>query len=90
VLLFAPTLRFPEELRAKPIAGEVVVQFRVNEKGRVDASSMQVLHSEHELFTAAVRNALPRFRFEAARAASPGSKPHAAWVQFRAEFTARN
>jgi TonB family protein len=90
VLVFAPTLRFPDELRTKPIHGEVVVQFRVNEKGRVEASSMQVLHSEHELFTAAVRNALPRFRFEAARATSPGSKPQAAWVQFRAEFTARN
>ena len=90
VLVFAPALRFPDELRTKSIEGEVVVQFRVNEKGRVEASSMQVLHSEHELFTAAVRNALPRFRFDAARATSPGSKPQAAWVQFRAEFTARN
>ena len=90
VLVYAPTLRFPDELRARPIDGEVVVQFRVNEKGRVDASSMQVLHSEHDLFTSAVRNALPRFRFEPARSASSGAKPQVAWVQFRAEFNARN
>ena len=90
VLVFAPTLRFPDELRAKPIDGEVVVQFRVNDKGRVDASSMQVLRSEHALFTAAVRNVLPRFRFQPARSAAPGSKPQSAWVQFRAEFTARH
>jgi TonB family protein len=90
VLVYAPTLRFPDELRARPIDGEVIVQFRVNEKGRVDASSMQVLHSEHDLFTSAVRNALPRFRFEPARSVSSGSKPQVAWVQFRAEFTARN
>ena len=89
VLVFAPTLRFPDELRARPIDGEVVVQFRVNEKGRVEASSMQVLQSQHELFTAAVRNVLPRFRFEPARSTAPGSKPQAAWVQFRAQFAAR-
>ena len=90
VLLFAPALRFPDELRARPIDGEVVVQFRVNEKGRVEASSMQVLQSQHELFTAAVRSVLPRFRFEPARSPAPGAKPQAAWVQFRAQFTARN
>jgi TonB family protein len=90
VLVFAPALRFPDELRAKPIDGEVVVQFRVTEKGRVDASTMQVVQSGHELFTLAVRNVLPRFRFEPARSAAPESKPQAAWVQFRAQFNARN
>jgi len=90
VLVTAPTLRFPDELRAQRVHGEVVVQFRVNDKGRVDASSMQVMQSRHELFTAAVRSALPKFRFEPARSAAPGSKPQSAWVQFRAEFTARN
>ena len=90
VLVSAPTLRFPDELRAQRVDGEVVVQFRVNDKGRVDASSMQVMQSRHELFTAAVRNALPKFRFEPAHSAAPGAKPQSAWVQFRAEFTARN
>ena len=85
----APTPHFPDELRAQPIDGEVVVQFRVNEKGRVDPSSMQVLQSAHELFTAAVRNVLPKFRFQPARSGAPGSKPQAAWVQFRTQFAAR-
>lgn len=90
VLIAAPTLRFPDELRAHRVEGEVVVQLRVNEKGRVDPSSMRVMQSEHELFTAAVRSALPGFRFEPARSAAPESKPQSAWVQFRAQFTARN
>ncbi|HEU4719772.1 MAG TPA: TonB family protein [Gemmatimonadaceae bacterium] len=85
----APIPHFPDELRAQRLEGEVVVQFRVNEQGRVDASSMRVMQSGHELFTAAVRNALPKFRFEPARSAAPASKPQAAWVQYRAEFTAR-
>ena len=90
VLISAPTLRFPDELRAQRVEGEVVVELRVNEKGRVEPSSMRVLRSEHELFTAAVRSVLPRFRFEPARSAAPESKPQAAWVQFRAQFTARS
>ena len=90
VLITAPKLRFPDELRAQRVEGEVVVQFRVNEKGRVDASSMKVMQSEHELFTAAVRSVLPKFRFEPARSAAPESKPQSAWVQFRAQFTARS
>jgi TonB family protein len=83
-----PTPRFPDELRARPIEGEVIVQFRVNEKGRVEPSSMQVLQSQHELFTAAVRNVLSQFRFEPARSGND-SKPQAAWVQFRTRFDAR-
>jgi TonB family protein len=90
VLISAPTLRFPDELRAQRVEGEVVVELRVNEKGRVEPSSMRVVRSEHELFTAAVRSVLPRFRFEPARSAAPESKPQAAWVQFRAQFAARS
>ena len=89
VLVYAPALRFPDELRSHRVEGEVVVQFRVNEKGRVEASTMRVLQSEHELLTAAVRNVLPRFRFEPARSA-PDAKPQSALVQFRAQFRARN
>lgn len=85
----APTPRFPDELRAHPIDGDVIVQFRVNEKGRVDPSSMQVLQSQHELFTAAVRNILPQFRFQPAHSGTAGSKPQPAWVQFRTRFDAR-
>jgi TonB family protein len=85
----APTARYPDELRAQRIEGEVVVQFRVNEKGRVDASSMQVMQSPHPLFSDAVRSVLPKFRFEPAHAGAAGSKPQAAWVQFHTRFTAQ-
>ncbi|MFL5620850.1 MAG: TonB family protein [Gemmatimonadaceae bacterium] len=86
----APTPHYPDELRAQRLEGEVIVRFRVNEKGRVDPSTMQVVQSEHDLFTAAVRSALPRFRFEPAHSTARDSKPQAAWVQFRTQFTARN
>ena len=85
----APTPSFPDALRAHPIEGEVIVQFRVTEKGRVDVSSMQVLQSPHELFTEAVRGVLPKFRFEPAHVDAIGAKPQAAWVQFHTRFTAQ-
>ena len=80
----APVPRFPEELRAHWSDGEVVVRFRVDERGRVDVPSMKVVKSDHDLFTAAVREALPRFRFEPARSAD--YKPIADWVDFRVRF----
>jgi TonB family protein len=88
VLISAPAPRFPDAMRAHPIEGEVIVQFRVTEKGRVDVSSMQVLQSPHELFTEAVRSVLPKFRFEPAHSGALDAKPQAAWVQFRTRFTA--
>jgi len=84
----APLPRFPEELRSQWSESEVVVRFRVDERGRVDVKSMKVLKSDHELFTEAVRNALPRFRFEPARSAGPESKAVADWVDFRVRFAA--
>jgi TonB family protein len=84
----APVPRYPDELRAHPIEGEVIVQFKVSEKGRVDPASMQVIQSPHALLTEAVRGILPRFRFDPARSGTPDAKPQAAWVQFRSTFTA--
>jgi TonB family protein len=82
----APLPHFPDELRAQWSESEVVVRFRVDERGRVDVGSMKVLKSDHELFAAAVREALPRFRFEPARSAAPQSRPVADWVDFRVTF----
>jgi hypothetical protein len=62
------------------------VQFLVDETGRVDVSSMKTLRSPHELFTTAVRNVLPKFRFEPARSAT--SKPIAEQVQYTIRFAA--
>ncbi|MEO8562252.1 MAG: TonB family protein [bacterium] len=86
----APLPYFPDALRSQRTEGEVTVRFRVDERGRADVSSMTVVKSDHELFTLAVRNALPRFRFEPARSPAPESKPRAEWVDFRSEFTVKN
>ncbi|HEY9225615.1 MAG TPA: TonB family protein, partial [Gemmatimonadaceae bacterium] len=86
----APAPRFPEALlRSVRSEGEVVVRFRVNELGSVDVASMIVQQSDHELFTAAVREILPRFRFEPARTHAPESKPVAAWVTVPFRFSAK-
>lgn len=82
----APQPRYPEVLRAQRMEGEVVVQFLVDETGRVDVSSMKILRSPHELFTAAVRNVLPKFRFEPAR--STALKPITEQVQYSIRFNA--
>jgi protein TonB len=86
----APEPRFPDALlRSGQREGQVVVRFMVNELGRVDVASMIVERSDHELFTAAVRDILPRFRFEPARTRAPESKPLAAWVSVPFRFTTK-
>jgi len=77
----APAPRFPNALlRSVRSEGEVVVRFEVDEHGTVDVASMIVVRSDHDLFTAAVRDVLSSFRFEPARTHAPESKPVAAWV----------
>ncbi|HEY4306259.1 MAG TPA: energy transducer TonB [Gemmatimonadaceae bacterium] len=61
--------RYPEVLRSAGIDGHVLVQFTVDTTGRVDANSIRVLESTHELFTRAVREALGSFRFIPAQVA---------------------
>ncbi|HEV8495399.1 MAG TPA: tetratricopeptide repeat protein [Gemmatimonadaceae bacterium] len=85
-----PELVFPEALlRSGHREGQVVVRFMVNELERVDVASMIVERSDHELFTAAVRNVLPRFRFEPAHTLAPDSKPVAVWVSVPFRFTTK-
>jgi TonB family protein len=85
-----PEPRFPDALlRSGHREGQVVVRFMVNELGSVDAASMIVEQSDHELFTSAVRDILPRFRFEPARTPAPESKPVAAWVSVPFRFTTK-
>jgi protein TonB len=67
------------------IAGEVSAQYVVDKTGRVDMSSFKVLKSSGPEFTAAVRAALPTFRFDAA--VIRGTKV-AQLVQQAFEFTA--
>lgn len=84
----APVPRFPDELLHSPKPdGEVVVRFKVNELGRADVASMIVVRSDHDLFTAAVRDILPLYRFEPAR--TRDSRPAAVWVSVPFRFTAK-
>jgi protein TonB len=57
----APT--YPGMLQSQGVSGQVIAQFVVDTEGRVDVSTFKVIESSHDLFTAAVRNALPRMRF---------------------------
>jgi TonB family protein len=85
-----PEPAFPDALlRSGPRDGQVVVRFMVDEDGTVDVASMIVERSDHELFTAAVREVLPRFRFEPAHTLTPESKPVAAWVSVPFRFTTK-
>jgi TonB family protein len=85
-----PEPRFPDVLVGSVRReGLVVVRFMVNERGTVDVASMIVERSDHERFTAAVRDILPRFRFEPAHTRAPESKPVAAWVTVPFRFAAK-
>jgi len=85
-----PGVAFPDALlRSGTRDGQVVVRFIVNELGRVDVASIIVEQSDHELFTAAVRDILSRFRFEPAYTLGAASKPVAAWVSVPFRFTTK-
>jgi TonB family protein len=86
----APVPRFPDAaLHSVKSEGVVVVRFIVDERGSVDVASMVVVQSDNDLFTAAVRDILPRFRFEPARTRPPESKSVAAWVSVPFRFAAK-
>jgi TonB family protein len=59
--------RYPDLLRHANVEGEVLAQFVVGPDGRADVGSFKVLKSTHDLFTKAVREALPQMRFTPAK-----------------------
>lgn len=59
--------RYPDALRQAGIAGRVVARFVVDSTGRIDMRSVQFIESAHPLFTAAVADVLPSFRFRPSR-----------------------
>ena len=59
----SPAPRYPEILKSAGVEGEVLASFVVDTLGRAEVSSFKVIKASHELFTSAVRNALPNFRF---------------------------
>jgi protein TonB len=60
------TPRYPSMLQSAGMEGSVRAQFVVDTLGRVEQGSFRALESAHELFTAAVRDALGRARFKPA------------------------
>ena len=59
-------LRYPADMRRANQEGEVLAQFVVRETGAVDITTFKALKSTDPAFTAAVANALPTMRFDAA------------------------
>lgn len=55
--------RYPEPLRRAGVEGNVMVRFVVDTTGRIDMSAVEILSSDHALFSASVRDALARMRF---------------------------
>jgi protein TonB len=62
------TPRYPSMLQSAGLEGDVRAQFVVDTLGRVEQGSIRTLESTHDLFAAAVREALGRARFEPAEA----------------------
>lgn len=61
--------RYPAALRSAGIQGGVTARFVVDTNGRVDTTTIEIVRSDHEGFTAAVREGLPQLRFFPARVA---------------------
>ncbi|MGH7617885.1 MAG: TonB family protein, partial [Gemmatimonadaceae bacterium] len=58
-----PAPKYPDLLRQAGVDGTVLVQFVLDTTGHPDMRSFKILKSTHDLFTAAVRNALPNMKF---------------------------
>jgi len=63
-----PTPQYPDMLRSAGVEGEVLAQFVVDTTGRAEMGTFKVLKTSNELFSVAVKNALPRMRFIPAEA----------------------
>jgi protein TonB len=61
---------YPLEMLKQGIQGSVMTQYVVDTTGFADTSSLKVLRSTHDDFTAAVRAALPYMRFYPAKVGS--------------------
>jgi TonB family protein len=59
--------RYPEELRAATVNGEVVVEYVIDRNGRVLANSIRTIRSDQPAFTRSVREALLTARFRPGR-----------------------
>ena len=83
-----PTPRYPAQLNG--MEGEVRVRFQVDSLGRPVPSSISVVRSSNELFTAATLKVIPELRFEPARTGGAESRPRSDVVQIGFQFKPSN
>ncbi|WP_399685909.1 energy transducer TonB [Xenophilus sp.] len=76
--------RYPEELIEQGIRGTVRARFTVDRQGRV--RDAQIVSASHPAFARAVREVLPRWRFEPARGAAGTTVPARVDVPLRFEL----
>ena len=74
---------YPSLLQSTRVQGRVTATFVVDTSGRAEPSTFKVLESDHELFSQAVKSALPRMRFMPAEV---GGRKVKMWVQQAFEF----
>jgi protein TonB len=70
--------RYPESLRRAGIGGRVLARFVVDTLGRAEMGTLRMIDSDHPLFDAAVRTALPAYRF---LPAETGGRKVRMWVE---------
>jgi protein TonB len=63
-----PNPKYPSPLESSRVDGAVLAQFVVDTLGRADMRTLQVLASTNDLFSASLREALPKWRFYSAEA----------------------
>jgi periplasmic protein TonB len=63
-----PPPRYPSMLEQSRVEGAVLAQFVVDTTGRAEMSTFEILQSTNELFAAALRDVVPRWRFLPAEA----------------------
>jgi protein TonB len=78
-----PQMQYPSTLKTANIEGRVTAMFVVDTTGKAEMSTFKELESGHEMFTKAVRDALPKMRFMPAEV---GGRKVKMWVQQAFEF----
>jgi TonB family protein len=74
---------YPPLLRDAGVGGTVQLSFRVNEDGRVDPSTIEVVSSDNEQFSEAAKKVVERMRF---RPAKVNDRPVKVLVQLPIQF----
>jgi TonB family protein len=78
---------YPAALKSAGVSGRVIASFVVDTAGLVDVTTFKVIQSTDEEFTAAVKDALPKMRFDPARVS--GGRAVKQLVQMPFEFSVK-